>query len=196
MSGLRVILASASATRAKLLREAGVSFEVRAPTMDEEKLKTELRQLAPPDLAMALARRKALSLSNGETLVIGADQVLNFEGGALGKPTTMAAARQRLWEMRGKSHVLETAVACARGGEIVWSHLSQPRLSMRMFSEAALDGYCLGAGESILSAAGAYQLEALGIQLFDAIDGDYFSILGLPLLPLLGYLRSEGALPS
>ena len=196
MSAPPVILASGSAIRLELLRAAGVMCSARRPTVDEDQLKQRYAAMPPAGLAQALARDKALSISRTETsaLVIGADQVLNFQGRPYGKPEDLDEARARLRAMRGARHILETAVCCAVAGSIVWSHLSQPELLMRACSDHFLDNYLAQAGPVILASAGAYQLEHQGIQLFERIDGDYFAILGLPLLPLLQFLRESGVL--
>ncbi|HEX2255781.1 MAG TPA: Maf family protein, partial [Afifellaceae bacterium] len=124
-------------------------------------------------------------------LVIGADQVLEFEGERLTKPADMDAARRQLLRLAGRTHQLRSAVACGRGGEIVWHAVETATLQMRPLTPAAVSRYLAIAGEAVLQSVGGYQLEAVGVQLFEAIEGDYFAILGLPLLPLLGFLRGQ-----
>jgi septum formation protein len=126
--------------------------------------------------------------------VIGADQVLNLGGRIFDKPASAHEARRHLLELRGRSHILETAVCCAAADNIVWRHLGRATLTMRMFSDAFLDDYLSRTGSDVLTSVGGYRLESLGAQLFDAVEGDYFTILGLPLLPLLDFLRRQGAL--
>lgn len=195
---MSLILASGSAIRRKVLEAAGVAFEVDVPRVDEEAAKASLRRdgLKPRDQADALAALKALSVSQRrEGLVIGADQMLAIEGETLDKPKDRAEARSHLMRMRGKSHELLCAAVIARGGEVIWRHIETPRLRMRQFSDAFLEDYLDRGGDALLSSVGAYQLEGLGAHLFERVDGDYFSVLGLPLLPLLAFLREQGAVP-
>ncbi|MYZ46824.1 Maf family protein [Propylenella binzhouense] len=194
------ILASSSATRAKLLANAGILFDVRPAGIDERAAERPLRDAgAPPeDLAMALALAKAQMVSErfpGD-LVIGADQTLDLEGELLTKPEDMDAARRQLLRLAGRTHRLHAAVACARNGEIVWSHSETAILTMRNFGPAFVGRYLAAVGRPALESVGAYQIEGMGIQLFSRIEGDFFAILGLPLLPLLDFLRSEGLLDS
>lgn len=195
---MTLILASASRTRERLLRQAGIRFIVVAPELDERAAERPLADsgASADDIAMALAMAKAAIVSeqSGGDLVIGADQMLEFEGNRLNKPADMEAARRQLLRLRGRSHDLHTAICCARDGEIVWQHAATARLTMRNFSPEFVGRYLALAGPAALESIGAYQVEGPGIQLFDAIDGDFFAILGLPLLPLLAFLRSEGML--
>lgn len=197
MSGL--VLASGSKIRAKLLREAGLAFDVDAPHVDEEGAKASLRAagLAPRDQADALAELKALAVSRrrGE-LVIGADQMMAADGEVFDKPKDRAAAKAMLQRLRGRPHQLLCAAVVARAGAPIWRHVSTPTLRMRHFSDAFLDSYLERAGDEVLASVGAYQLEGLGAQLFESVEGDYFSVLGLPLLPLLAFLREQGAAPA
>lgn len=195
---MSLILASGSAIRRKVLEAAGVVFEVDVPRVDEEAAKASLRRdgLKPRDQADALAALKALSVSQRrEGLVIGADQMLAIEGETLDKPKDRAEARSHLMRLRGKSHELLCAAAIARGGEVIWRHVETPRLRMRQFSDAFLEDYLDRGGDALLASVGAYQLEGLGAHLFERVEGDYFSVLGLPLLPLLAFLREQGAVP-
>ena len=195
---MKLVLASTSRIRAELLTRAGLVFEALRPEVDENALKASATGFAPGDLAQLLAVSKATSVANRRpgVIVIGADQVLNLEGRAFDKPGSREEARDHLLHLRGRSHVLETAVCCVRGGDILWQHLGRARLTMRDFSEAFLDDYLERMGPEVLTSVGAYKLEGLGAQLFEAIDGDYFTILGLPLLPLFDFLRREGALAA
>lgn len=195
---MSLVLASGSQVRKLLLRNAGLDFEVDPAGIDERAAEQPLLRsgAGPDDLALALAMAKAVAVSQrrGSDLVIGADQVLDLDGERLTKPETMDAARRQLLRLSGRSHRLHSAVACARGGEVVWSHLDSPTLTVRALDPGVIGRYLAAAGDQVLSSVGAYQLEGLGIRLFESIDGDYFTILGLPLLPLLACLRSEGVL--
>ncbi|MGE3143030.1 MAG: Maf family protein [Hyphomonadaceae bacterium] len=196
---MSLILASGSAIRRQLLAAAGVAFEAVRPNVDEDAVKAGLRAegLSPRDQADALAEVKALSVSRQRPgLVIGADQMLALGPEAFDKPADRAAARVSLQKLRGKTHVLHSAAVLARDGAVIWRHIESPRLTMRDFSDAFLDRYLDAAGEGALASVGAYQLEGLGAQLFARIEGDYFSILGLPMFPLLSILRTQGALDS
>ncbi|HWA01339.1 MAG TPA: Maf family nucleotide pyrophosphatase [Caulobacterales bacterium] len=196
---MKLILASGSAARRRMLEDAGLPIEVEKPHVDEEAVKAGLRAegLKPRDQADALAEVKALSVSSRRPgFVIGADQMLAVEGETLDKPKDLAAARAHLEKLRGRTHELLTAAVIARDGAIIWRHIETPRLRMRAFSDEFLDAYIARAGESALASVGAYQLESLGAQLFERVDGDYFSVLGLPLLPLLAFLREHGIAPK
>jgi septum formation protein len=195
---MKLVLASTSRIRGELLSKAGVTFETLRPEVEEDELKASAKGLSPGELAQSLAAAKAVSVANRlpDALVIGADQILNLEGQIFDKPRSREEARRQLLQLRGGSHILETAVCCAEAGGVVWQHLGRATLSMRVFSESFLDDYLARMGPDVMTSVGAYKLEGLGAQLFDRIDGDYFTILGLPLLPLLDFLRRKEALAA
>ncbi|WP_395647232.1 Maf family protein [Terricaulis sp.] len=192
---MTLILASSSAARKHMLGAAGLSFEIDPPRVDEEAAKASLRAagMTPRNQADALAELKALSVSRARPgFVIGADQMLALEGQTFDKPRDRDEARLHLQRLRGRAHELLTAAVVAKDGEVIWRHMETPRLRMRAFSEAFIDDYLDRVGEAALYSVGAYQLEGLGAQLFERVDGDYFAVLGLPLLPLLAFLREHG----
>ena len=190
-----LILASASKSRATLLRAAGVAVEIIPAHTDEDSVKASLKaeDATAAQCAETLAELKAVQVSqrHDNALVIGADQMLECDGAWFDKPADMAGARDHLVNLRGKTHALPTAVAVALNGARIWHHVAVPRLTMRPFSDAFIDGYLALAGPAVLSSVGAYQLEGPGAQLFSRIDGDFFTILGLPLLELLAFLREH-----
>jgi len=186
-----LILASTSAARKALLAGAGLRFETSPAQIDERALEAQLLGKAPEAVARQLAEAKALEVSRrrpGAT-VVGGDQVLAFENALLHKPADFAAARDQLDRLRGKLHHLHSGVALARDGELLWSVTHTARLLMREFTDAERDTVLALEGEAVLASVGAYRLEGPSVRLFAAIDGDYFTILGLPLLPLLTALR-------
>jgi septum formation protein len=192
-----LILASASRSRARLLEAAGLAFIVEPPGLDEAVMRQAVsgeKALDPPDVAEVLARAKAEAVSElaPKAYVIGGDQVLALGKTILAKPDSMEAARRQLLDLSGKTHSLHTAVALATNGETIWAETTIATLTMRKLSPPFIGHYLAAAGDEILNSVGAYQLEGLGVQLFDKIEGDYFSILGLPLIPLLDTLRREG----
>ncbi len=196
-----LILASASKSRARILEAAGLAFIVEPPGLDEGVMRQAVsgeRSLAPHDVAEVLARAKAEAVSElaPKAYVIGSDQVLALGKTILTKPDSMEAARRQLLDLSGKSHTLHTAVVVATNGETIWAETTVATLTMRKISPEFIGRYLAAAGEEVLSSVGAYQIEAIGVQLFDKIDGDYFSILGLPLIPLLDTLRREGVIES
>lgn len=194
---IAITLASKSAIRAAILRGAGVSCEIVSSGVDEASVKADLMARAgtPRVVAQALAALKAIAVSKDRPgLVIGADQTLELDGALNDKAASLAAARERLILLRGRTHVLHSAVAVARDGLAIWERVETAHLTMRAFSNHFLDGYLARAGKSVLGSVGGYQLEGEGAQLFDEVAGDYFSILGLPLIALLDVLRREGAL--
>ena len=195
-----IVLASQSASRAAILTAAGVPFETASAGVDEEVEKQRLTAAGegPREVAEHLAQLKAVKVSaeRPAALVIGADQTLELDGALYDKAASLDEARMRLTELRGRRHVLHAALAVARAGASIWRMTESPALTMRGFSEAFLDGYLERNGAAVLGSVGCYHLEGEGAQLFDAIDGDYFAILGPPLLPLLAFLRREGALAA
>lgn len=196
-----LILASASAGRAAVLREAGLAFRQRPADIDERALEKAAARdgaLNGDHLALMLASAKAehVSLMEPDALVIGADQVMSCEGRLYQKPPNVAAACEQLRELRGKTHMLHAGLAVAKGGETLWRHLGLARLTMRPFSDAFLDAYARAEGETLTRSVGAYRIEGPGIQLFSQVEGDHFTIIGLPLLPLLDYLRGIRWLPN
>ena len=195
-----LVLASASPVRALALRNAGLVFEVDPSDVDESFIKNELnaKRASHKDVASKLAERKALAVSQRRPTawVIGADQVLVFDDTIFDKPANLQEAASHLRQFRGHSHDLISAVCVARGNQPEWTYSEAVRLHVREFSDGFLDSYLSEAGESVVTSVGAYRLEGLGAQLFSRIDGDYFAVLGLPLLPLLKFLRSQGVIPT
>ena len=195
-----LILASASPIRLHLLKAAGLQVTALPARIDEDSLRAALEAEAasPRDIADALAEMKAqkLAVKHPTALVLGCDQVLDFSGRAWGKPETIDAARTQLRTLRGKTHRLHSAIVLCDAQRPVWRHIGEARLTMRDFSDSFLDDYLARNWESIRSAVGCYKLEEEGVRLFSAIEGDYFTILGLPLLPLLGYLAQREFIPS
>jgi septum formation protein len=193
-----LVLASKSATRRAVLEGAGVPFEIASPGVDEDAAKRDLlgKGANPRQVATALAEQKALAVSAGRAGGgVGADQTLEFEGRLYDKAETVEDARGRLKTLRGKPHQLHSAVVVARNGETVWRELESATLIMRDFSDGFLEDYLVAEGQAALGSVGCYRLEGLGVQLFAKIEGDYFTILGLPLMGLLDLLRKEGVLP-
>jgi septum formation protein len=196
-----LILASESKSRARILEAAGLAFIAEPPGLDEATMRQAVSGetlLAPHDVAEVLARAKAEAVSDlaRQAYVIGADQVLALGDTILTKPDSMEAARRQLLDLSGKMHSLHTSVAVATNGGAIWAETTIATLTMRKLSPEFIGRYLAAAGEEVLSSVGAYQIEGLGVQLFDKIEGDYFSILGLPLLPLLDTLRREGVIES
>jgi septum formation protein len=194
----RLVLASASESRRALLAAAGIAFDVRPADIDEARIKREARSegRTVEETALRLADAKAAAVARAEpgAVVIGADQILACAGCWFDKPADVATARQQLMALRGASHILATAVVCHENGRRVWQDLTVPRLVMRRFSEAFLDAYLTAEADQVTRSVGGYRLEGYGAQLFDAVEGDHSAILGLPLLPLLSFLRERGIL--
>lgn len=192
---MRVILASASKSRANMLRAAGVPYEIIPADVDEESVKATLRRegASAQKCAETLAEFKAVKVSQNRPadLVIGADQMLECEGAWFDKPRGLEGVRSHMLQLRGKVHTLPTSVAVALNGAVIWHHSAAPCMTVRDFSGAFLDAYVAEVGEAVTSSVGAYHLEGRGAQLFTKIDGDFFTILGLPLLELLAFLREH-----
>ena len=188
-----LVLASQSPTRQALLANAGIDFEAVAAELDERAVQQASGLLAPGDIAALLAREKALSVSSRQPgkYVIGADQTLAQGERLFSKPAGRLQAAEQLRALAGRSHELHCAVAVARDGKILFEAVAIAGMTMRRLGEAEIDAYLDQAGEAVTSSVGAYQLEGLGVHLFERIEGDHFTILGLPLLPLLAFLRSE-----
>jgi len=191
-----LILASQSRARQALLANAGIDFEAVPADIDERAVQQTSGLSAPGEIALHLARQKALSVSSHQRgrSVVGADQTLALGTRLFSKPAGRAQAAEQLRALAGRSHELHSAVAVARDGKILFADATMARMTMRRLGEAEIAAYLDAAGEAVTSSVGAYQLEGLGIHLFERIEGDHFTILGLPLLPLLAFLRSEGLL--
>ncbi|UFN48585.1 Maf family protein [Roseomonas sp. OT10] len=203
-----LVLASASPARIAMLRAAGLRFDAMPAAVDEATIKesAQAEDYPPAEAALLLAEAKAARIAGrlerhggADALVIGCDQLLTCEIDGrerwFDKPADLAAARAHLTQLRGRTHRLHTAVLCWRGGRRVWQHVATPRLTMRDVSDAVLDAYLAAEGDALLSCVGAYRLEGPGVQLFDRVEGEHSAVLGLPLLPLLGFLRQHGVLP-
>ena len=195
----KLVLASASRARAAMLRSAGLTFESRPAPVDEESLRATLfaEGVAQADAATVLAELKARHVAErlaGDVIVVGADQLLELDGQWLEKAADIATARERLQALAGRSHRVASAAVAYRGGSRVWQHSAAAEVTMRPLSAACIDGYLGAAGDAALRSVGAYELEGVGVQLISAVRGDHFTILGLPLLPLLQFLRDQGVL--
>ena len=199
-SAVQLVLASASSARVALLRGAGLAFSAKPAAVDEDAVKEEMSERGAPaeDAAMALAILKAERISQREpdALVIGADQLLDCDGQWFDKAVDREDGLAQLNALRGRTHGLATAVCVAQGGQTIWRFVETPTLRMRDLSDKFIEDYLISAGEEATGCVGAYRLEGLGAQLFAQIKGDYFTILGLPLLPLLGFLRQHDVVPE
>ena len=187
----KLVLASGSAVRATLLRQAGIPFDVQNSRVDEDAIKERFADSNIDELAIKLASAKAVAVSTErpDAVVIGADQILSCEGARFDKPRDMNEAWTNLKFFHGRTHRLHSGIVLAQAGKIVWHHSAHADLTMRDFSDDFLETYLKTVGDKVLTSVGCYQLEGPGIQLFENISGDYFTILGLPLLPLLNELR-------
>lgn len=192
----RLVLASASPFRRALLENAGLVFDVEPAQIDERAVEEPLGDLLPEDVASVLAEAKAQDVSsrNPGAIIIGSDQTLSLAGEIYHKAANMDEARRRLLALSGRTHELNSAVVLARDGETIWRHMSIARMTMRDLDPAFIGRHLSNVGARALSSVGAYQFEGEGIQLFERIDGDYFTIIGLPLLPLLAQLRTLRAI--
>jgi len=195
-----IVLSSSSATRRKLLSQTGLYFKTAKPPVDESVIKAALKKagasaaLVADNLAESKANSVALILPGA--FIIGADQMLDCGGDWFDKPADRDGARRHLESLRGKTHELITAAVIAHEGRIIWRHTEIAKMTMRDFSDGFLDAYMAKAGDGIVHSVGAYEMEGMGSQLFEKVEGDFYSILGLPLIPLMGALREAGALPK
>ena len=195
-----IILASSSEIRATLLRNAGVPFTTEKPRVDEEMIRASLEaeEASPRDIADFLAEAKArkVSLKANGALVVGCDQVLDFDGSVMSKPADPSECLAQLTALRGKTHRLLSAAVIYKDGEPLWRHVGVVRLTMREFSDDYLSDYVVRNWESVRWSVGGYKLEEEGVRLMSRIEGDYFNVLGLPMIELLNYLTVRGALPA
>jgi septum formation protein len=195
-----LILASQSPFRQMLMENAGLSFRAVAASIDERAIEGELERQAPSpsDVALHLAEAKAREVTGRfpEALVIGSDQTLSLGDRVFHKPASLDEAKEHLRSFSGQTHALNSAIAMVRDGQTLWRHVSTAKLTMRPISDGFIDRYLSRVGDKVLGSVGAYQLEGQGIQLFDKIEGDYFTIIGLPMLPLLAQLRILGAIDA
>jgi septum formation protein len=191
-----LVLASASPIRRQLLESAGISVEIRPADIDERQVEAQAGNATPEQVAelLALTKARAVAAQHPGRMVLGADQTLAFEGRVFTKPDDRAGARAQLQRLRGHTHALHAAVVILDRDTVVLSHVASAHLTMRECSDAFLDHYLDEAGDKVLGSVGGYQLEGLGVQLFEKIDGDHTTILGLPLLPLVAFLRRHGCL--
>lgn len=193
-----IILASKSVHRKMLMQNAGLTFDTASANIDERVIEDTIQEtgVTPQELAIILANAKALDVSqtNPDQYVIGSDQTLSFEDGVLHKAADMEEARRRLLQLSGKTHQLNSAVVIVKDGQTLWQHVSTAQLTMRELTPEFIGRHLAQAGDDILSSVGAYQLEKEGVQLFDKIEGDFFTIIGLPMLPLLQELRNLGVI--
>jgi len=198
VSSAPLVLASGSASRKSLLTAAGVPFVTDPADLDEDRLMAELKPAGAEIIARTLAEQKALAVSRRHPgqIVLGGDSVIAFGGDYLSKCASLAQARALLLRLSGQTHLLVSAAALARDGALLWAHASPCRMTMRDLSAQFLEDYLAAEGEGLLSSVGCYRFEGRGAQLFDRVEGDYFSVLGLPLLPVLTQLRKEGVLAS
>jgi len=198
VSSAPLVLASGSASRKSLLTAAGVPFVTDPADLDEDRLMAELKPAGAEIMARTLAEQKALAVSRRHPgqIVLGGDSVIAFGGDYLSKCASLAQARALLLRLSGQTHLLVSAAALARDGALLWAHASPCRMTMRDLSAQFLEDYLAAEGEGLLSSVGCYRFEGRGAQLFDRVEGDYFSVLGLPLLPVLTQLRKEGVLAS
>ena len=193
---MTLLLASGSKTRAEILKKAKIGFKVVDHGVDEEELKISLHELSPKDISIQLSEIKAIkpSMKYSEDFVIGADQVLDFNGSLINKAAHLQEAKKQLLDLSGKTHKLITAITIAKNGVVVWKHYDVAKITMRELSEKQIDEYLNNMDKETLGCVGVYAIEQEGIKLLNKIDGDYFSILGLPLLPLTQFLWQNNIL--
>ncbi|TIX49141.1 Maf family protein [Alteraurantiacibacter aquimixticola] len=193
---MTIVLASKSASRKAMLTDAGVAFEAMPADVDERAIEEGLGDAPPDEVALALAWAKALAVPEKERLVLGSDSLVVVDGKRFDKPASRENAAEHLRFFSGKAMQLHSAAALARGGEIVWSHAALARLHLRELSEEFIASYLDAEWPEVGYCVGVFRIEALGVQLFDRIEGDHFTVLGMPLLHVLGALRDQGELPS
>jgi septum formation protein len=193
---MTLILASKSASRKAMLGAAGVAFETRAADVDERAIEATLGNVAPPEIALALAEAKALAVAAPDALVLGSDSLVSVAGRRFDKPTSMDEAAQHLRLFSGQVMELHSAAALVRNGALVWSHAAVAHLRVRVLSDQFIADYLAAEWPEVSYCVGVFRIEALGVHLFEAIDGDHFTVLGMPLLPVLGALRAQGELPA
>lgn len=193
-----LVLASRSAIRRSLLESAGILVDVSVPVLDERAIEARAGPLSPRDAALLLAREKARAVVDVQTgqLVLGVDQTLSLDATRFTKPVDIEAARNQLRSLSGRTHELCSGFAIAKNGQVIYSHCEVARMTMRSLSERFLNAYLQAVGAAVTTSVGGYQLEKLGIHLFERIEGDHFTILGLPLMQLLGFLRREGCVAA
>lgn len=193
-----LVLASGSAARRAMLDQVGVEFDVMPANVDEARLKSEFADKAPGEVATALAEAKALAVSRlrPEALVLGSDQILELDGVLMDKARDVEGARTRLQRLRGRTHSLHSAAALARGGKVIWSDVDRADLTMRACSDEFFERYLAAEGPELLGSVGCYRLEGPGAQLFERVEGDFFTVLGLPLWAVLAELRQLGAIAA
>ncbi len=189
-------MATTSAARRRMMENAGLKVHFQAPDLDEDALRQANTSLDGKCIAQILADAKASSIIAPDSIVIGADQTLELHGQLLTKPKTLLHARHQLQTMRGHTHHLHSAVSCTRNGQLIYRHVETATMGMRDFSDEFLESYLAHAGPTVLHSVGCYFYEAGGIQLFDKVEGDYYTILGLPLLPLLAFLRNAAMIAA
>lgn len=193
-----IILASKSSSRRAMLAAAGVAHEAIPAELDERALEARLATRAPSDVALSLARAKAAALTDKhpKRLILGSDSLVTVDGERFDKPADRAAAQQHLRFFSGKTMHLHSAAALVRGGETVWQHADKAELKVRDLSDQFIQGYLAAEWPEVSHCVGVFRIEAQGVQLFESISGDQFTVLGMPLLPLLGALRDLGEMPS
>jgi septum formation protein len=191
-----IILASKSASRRTMLGAAGVEFEVRPAAIDERAVEAELGEADPATVALSLAEAKALSVGGGGLPVLGSDSVVSVAGQRFNKPASRAQAVEHLRYFSGKTMQLHSAAAIAVGGHLRWSHLARAELRVRELTDDFIERYLVAEWPEVAQCVGVFRIESVGVQLFESIDGDMFTVLGMPLLPVLGALRQLEELPA
>ena len=196
MTDTPIILASSSQARQTMLKNAGMIFDIKPANINEEKILYESEIKKVSDMALRLSEEKALFVSkhNKEKYIIGSDQILSLENEIFSKAKTKSEVKERLIDFSGKSHFLTSAVCVVRDEKVIWRYADQAELKMKSINEEFIDQYIEEAGDDVYNCVGCYALESIGVRLFQEIKGDYFTILGMPLLPLLNFLEKEGAL--